>query len=71
MIPQYVIARLGTFEFGSKKVRGIIVAVLDENYEEMDWSFEEDVDAARIAASNFATQYRIPIAKITERLLNI
>lgn len=66
MIPQFVAAKLIKQPFA-----GILVGVLDENYEFADWSIEEDVDAARIAASNFATQYRVPIAKITERLLNI
>ena len=71
MIPQYVTARLATCVIAGKKIKGILVSVLDENYQPMDWSMEENVDAARIAASNFRDQYRVPIAEITERLLNI
>lgn len=71
MTPQYVTARLATREVAGVPVRGILVSVLDENYQPMDWSMEEDIDAARIAASNFRDQYRVPIAEITERLLNI
>ena len=71
MIPQYVTARLGPREVAGVPVRGILVSVLDENYQPMDRSMEENVDAARIAASNFRAQYRVPIAEITERLLNI
>lgn len=71
MIPQYVTARLATREVAGVPVRSILVSVLDENYQPMDWSMEENVDAARIAASNFRDQYRVPIAEITERLLNI
>lgn len=71
MAAQYITARIATREVGGIRVRGIMVSVLDEDYKPMDWSIEEDVDAARIAASNFATQYRCPIAKLTERLLNI
>ena len=71
MTPQYVTARLATREVAGVPVRGILVSVLDENYQPMDWSMEENVDAARIAASNFRDQSRVPIAEITERLLNI
>lgn len=71
MIPQYVTARLATCVIAGQKIKGILVSVLDENYQPMDWTMEENVDAARISASNFRDQYRVPIAEITERLLNI
>lgn len=66
MIPQFVAAKLVT-----APIAGILVGVWDENYEIADWRIEEDVDAARIAAAEMSNEYGVPIAKITERLLNI
>lgn len=66
MIPQYIAAKLV-----KAPVAGILVGVYDENYKIADWRIEEDVDAARIAASQLADEYRVPIAKLTQRLLNI
>ena len=71
MIPQYVTASLATITLHGVPVRGIRVGVMDENYQLADWSLEEDLVAARIAASNYATHYRVPISKIAEHLLNI
>lgn len=48
-----------------------MVGVYDENYEIAKWTIEDDLAAARIATANMSEQYGVPIAKITEKLLNI
>lgn len=66
MTPQFVAAKIV-----HSPVEGIMVGVYDENYEIADWIIEDDLAAARITAANKSEQYGVPIAKITEKLLNI
>lgn len=66
MIPQYIAAKIVRSPFV-----GILVGVYDEDYNLADYSIEENADEARLAAIRMADQYRVPIAKLTERLLNI
>ena len=65
MIPQYIAARR------IYQSDAFIVAVVDENYDEQDITYCPDRATARIEAVIKADFNRVPIAKMTERLLNI
>lgn len=64
MIPQFVSAR---------PVNGTayIVAVVDENYKEVESTLCPDKTKARISATLLADYYRVSICEPAEKLLNL